>query len=87
MADTTNTVRLIGKVTDDQGDVVENATVILRNYSDSQFDLTDERGLFDFKDVIPGKYELVVLHRRHMTIREIIEVTTDSDIDVYAPLE
>lgn len=76
-------VMLTGKVTNDVGDVVENATIILRNYADSRFDLTDERGLFDFKDVIPGKYEIVVLHRRHRTVREFIEIAADSDIDVY----
>lgn len=73
---------IAGVVTDNYNKPVENATVIIRNKTISNFDLTDENGRFDFSGLSYGDYELLILHRNHNTVREIISVNADISIEV-----
>lgn len=73
-----------GVILDTKNKPVENATVVIRNRINSLYDLSDEFGLFNLNNIEEGKYELIVLHRSHHTVKQQVDVDSDLVIDILA---
>src|SRR5690606_20653758 len=60
---TTETITISGKITDDKGEPLIGATLVLQDFASKQMvkgEVSDENGNFIFENILAGKYELAI---------------------------